>query len=133
MMNHKKEKVWRLIMVSFEMIKKTERLAIYWYYPENNKSTHGTIILNLEENDICISQLAPTDRIREISVEELNSLRDSINCLRGMEGEPMLTEDEWPSADEPEVYALYGSPAMKRIKNTFKKGELLEHGIVAWY
>ena len=63
MMNHKKEKVWRLIMVSFEMIKKTEKLVTYWYYPENNKSTHGIIILNLEENDICISQLAPTDRI----------------------------------------------------------------------
>ena len=120
-------------MVSFEMIKKTERLAIYRYYPENNKSTHGIIILNLEENDICISQLAPTDRIREISVDELNSLRDSINCLREMEGEPMLTEDEWPSATEAEVYAFYGSHAMKRIKNAFEGGELLERGIVAWY
>lgn len=103
-------------------------------YNPDDYSTNGLyIILNLEENDICISQLAPTDRIREISVEELNSLRDSINCLREMEGEPMLTEDEWPSAVEPEVYALYGSHAMKRIKNTFKKGELLEQGIVAWY
>ena len=120
-------------MVSFEMIKKTERLALYRYYPENNKSTHGTIVLNLEENDICISQLAPTDEICEISIEELNALRDSINRLREMEGEPMLTEDEWPSATEAEVYAFYGSHAMKRIKNAFEGGELLERGIVAWY
>ena len=50
-----------------------------------------------------------------------------------MEGEPMLTEDEWPSATEAEVYAFYGSHAMKRIKNAFEGGELLERGIVAWY
>lgn len=119
-------------MVRFELVRKTEKIAIYHYYPENTDS-HGVIYLNLSKGSAYIKELAPTDYTRVISVRELNSLRNSANQMRKEEGRPLLTEEEWPSAKKPETYAFYGSHAINKIEESFSNGTILENGICAWY
>ena len=119
-------------MVKFELVRKTEKTAIYHYSPENTDS-HGVIYLNLSKGSAYIKELAPTDSIRTISVRELNSLRNSANQMRKEEGRPLLSEEEWPSAKKPETYAVYGSHAINSIVSAYQSGTLLENGVSAWY
>lgn len=120
-------------MVSFELVRKTDKTAIYYYYPENNRDSRGVIYLSLSKGYAYIKELAPTDRVRTISVKELNSLRNSANQMRKEEGRPLLTEEEWPSAKKPETYAAYGSHAINKIEESFSNGIVLEQGRSIWY
>lgn len=120
-------------MVKFELVKKTDKTAIYHYYPEGNRDSCGVIYLSLSKGSAYIKELAPTDYTHVISIKELNSLRVSANQMRKEEGRPLLTEEEWPSAKKPEVYAAYGSHAITKIVESFKRGTLLEKGSSVWY
>ena len=120
-------------MVKFQLVKQTDKTAIYHYYPENNRDSRGVIYLSLSKGSAYIKELAPTDSIRTISVKELNSLRVSANQMRKEEGRPLLTEEEWPSAKKPETYAVYGSHAINKIVDSFENGIVLEQGSCAWY
>lgn len=120
-------------MVYFEIMKKEESKVIYWYYPENDRSSHGIIFLNLSTGDVFVSEIASTDIVRQVSMEEINSLRDSVNQMRKIEGLPLLTEEEWPSAKGLEICCMYGDRAIRRIKEAYESGTVLESGFAAWY
>lgn len=85
------------------------------------------------QQSIIITELAPDDYSREISVEELNSLRNSVNAMRKENGEPALTEEEWPSSTEPEVSTFYADHAIRKIADAYREGVLLKSGTAIWY
>ena len=120
-------------MVTFELISVDENNAIYWYFPEGERSTHGVISVDIHSKVAEIQALAPSDFTHEISVQELNLLRDSVNQERRLDGRPELTEEEWPAATEPEIVTLYADHAVSKIECTYHAGHLPECGTVIWY
>lgn len=120
-------------MVSFELKEDNVFVAVYWYYPEEDKENYGVLELNKENGNIDIGKLAPNDFSREISVKELNSLRNSVNAMRKENGEPELTEEEWPSSTEPEVSIFYADHAIRKIADAYRDGVLLKNGKAIWY
>lgn len=121
-------------MVSFKLKEVNDSAAIYWYYPENNtEDDYGILTLDKKKGYISITKLAPKDFSREISVEELNSLRDSVNAMRKENGEEELTEEEWPSSTEPEVSTFYADHAVRKIVKAYEEGNLLTEGKAIWY
>ncbi|MCQ4023221.1 MULTISPECIES: hypothetical protein [unclassified Ruminococcus] len=119
-------------MVKFKLIFENEETIIYYYYPEGSEE-NGIITVDKINNTIGITKLAPTDFSHEVSVEELNSLRNSVNATRIAEGQPELTEDEWPSSTQPEVSTFYADHVIARISDAINKGKKLERGTVTWY
>ena len=105
-------------MVKFQLVSEDDRFIIYWYYPEGGED-HGVI--------------APKDFSRTVSVDELNSLRDSVNSMRVSEGMPELTEEESPSETVPVVSTFYADHVINRLSEAFSAGEKPEHGTVAFY
>ena len=91
------------------------------------------VFLSKENGIIGIRKLAPNDFSREISVEELNSLRNSVNAMRKENDESELTEEEWPSSTEPEVSTFYADHAIRKIADAYRNGFLLENGKAVWY
>lgn len=120
-------------MVSFELKEDNVSVAVYWYYPEEDKENYGVLELNKEDGIIGIGKLAPNDFSREISVEELNSLRNSVSAMRKENDEPELTEEEWPSSTEPEVSTFYADHAIRKIADAYRNGVLLKNGKAIWY
>lgn len=121
-------------MVKFRLHKEDERYAVYWYFPEGKlDGKRGVIVLDKVEGTINIKELAPDDFQREISVEELNSLRDSINEMRRESGDREFTEEECPSAKEPEISTFYADHAVSKIVEAWKNGEVINEGMSAWY
>ena len=119
-------------MVKFQLVSEDDRFIIYWYYPEGGED-HGVITVDREMQTAEITSLAPKDFSRTVSVDELNSLRDSVNSMRVSEGMPELTEEEWPSGTEPVVSTFYADHVINRLSEAFSAGEKPEHGTVAFY
>lgn len=120
-------------MVSFELKEDNVSVAVYWYYPEDDKENYGVLVVDKVNGKIVIDKLAPNDFFREISVEELNSLRNSVNAMRKENDESELTEEEWPSSTEPEVSTFYADHAIRKIADAYRNGFLLENGKAVWY
>ena len=121
-------------MVTFRLLYKTENEIRYEYYPEGDKnSMAGLIGINTIQNMIELLQPAEQDRERVIKAEELNSMRDSINEMRKENGEPLLTEEELPTATEDSRYYQYASHAINGIGEAYEKGNILNEGTIAWY
>ena len=119
-------------MVTFQLVSEDDQFIIYWYFPEGGED-HGVITVDKEMQTAEIASLAPKDFSRTISVDELNSLRDSVNSMRVSEGMPELTEEEWPSATESAVSTFYADHVINRLSEAFNAGEKLEYGTVAFY
>lgn len=67
-------------MVTFKLIEETDEYLIYWYYTNGNESLKlGIIIVDKINGKIDITELAEDDWERDISVEELNELAESVN------------------------------------------------------
>ena len=77
--------------------------------------------------------MAPDDIQRWIPAEEINELRKGVNKRRIEDGEPELTEEEWPAATEGYFETMYADHAIKRIIEALEQGEVLEKGTAAWY
>ena len=121
-------------MVTFKLIEETSTQLIYWYFPEGKEDNgYGIITVNKETGDIEITRLAENDFSREVTVEEQNSLRNSVNSMRNEEGQPELTEDEWQAAKEPFISTFYADHAITKIYKAYEKGEILQNGMAAWY
>ena len=121
-------------MVTFELIESTEAFAVYWYYPEDDRSAgHGVLILDKRQNQTILSELAPKDAYRQVSMEESDRLRSAVNEMRRLRGAPELTEAEWPSEVSKETISLYADHAAKRILEAYRGGQLPEHGTAVWY
>lgn len=67
-------------MVTFKLVEETDEYLLYWYYAEGNESLKpGIIIVDKINGKIDITELAEDDWERDISVEELNELAESVN------------------------------------------------------
>lgn len=119
-------------MVTFQLVSEDDRFIIYWYFPEGGED-HGVITVDKEMQTAEITSLAPKDFSRTVSVDELNSLRDSVNSMRVSEGMPELTEEEWPSATESAVSTFYADHVINRLSEAFIAGKKSEYGTVAFY
>ena len=120
-------------MVEFKLKSKENGIYIYEYYPEGDFSKKpGIVKLDTNKEEIEIAVMAEEDFVRIITAEELNESRESMNKLRQEEGDPPLTEEEWPLAKEDEEYYLYASPMIAKICDDFAAGDLKEEGMIAW-
>ncbi len=121
-------------MVTFQMIEEGVRYVIYWYYPEGNaKKEHGIIVIDKELELIKVSKLAEDDFSNQVSVEEQNELRESINRMRRQENIAVLTEEEWPMSKKVLVRTFFADHAISKISESYNKGIVLKEGTVVWY
>ena len=122
-------------MVIFNLLSKNENEIKYEYYPEGNKEYEpGTIVIDLVK--MCVKEMFPSklDCCLKHTVAEINELRNSVNKMRIEEGEPELTEEEWPSAKEDVEYFKYAQHAIDKIDEMYEAdGEFPSEGTVAWY
>ena len=123
-----------LLLVKFYLAETIDDTRIYHYFVEGREDReYGIIKILANEMDAEIQRVAPDDFQRWIPVEEINELRNSVNKRRIEDGEPELTEDEWPIATEGYLETMYADHAIKRIIEALEQGEVLEKGIAAWY
>lgn len=121
-------------MVKFYLAETIDDTRIYHYFVEGREDReYGIIKILANEMDAEIQRVAPDDFQRWIPVEEINELRNSVNKRRIEDGEPELTEDEWPIATEEYLETMYADHAIKRIIEALEQGEVLEKGIAVWY
>jgi len=121
-------------MVTFRLIEENDKYIIYWYFPEGKEECgHGVIIIDKQKEEISTTQLAPGDFSRVVSPDELNEMRNSVNNMRKVEGDPELTEEKWPSAKEEITIAFFADHAVSKILEGYNSGEILGNGMVAWY
>ena len=94
-------------MVTFKLIEETDEYLIYWYYTNGNESLKpGIIIVDKINGKIDITELAEDDWERDISVEELNELAESVNREIREEGGTDFLE----LATEPEHSVFFWRP-----------------------
>ena len=120
-------------MVTFILVEETDDIAIYWYFPDGDENAHGIVTLFKKTGAFEITQLAPKDFSRRVSLEDVKALRDSENNLRLESGEPELTEEEWPTPTEGFVCTFYADHVISRVRKSFEQGEVLKKGGAAWY
>ena len=120
-------------MVKFQLIEETEDTLVYWYFPEGKHEGYGIITINKKTGEAEITKLATIDRSRYVPVEEILQLRDGVNNRRIEDGEPELTEEEWPVPTEGFISTFFADHAISRIMEALETGEILKDGMSAWY
>lgn len=121
-------------MVTFRLIEENDKYIIYWYFPEGKEECgHGVIVIDKQKEEISITQLAPDDFSRVVSPDELNEMRNSVNNMRKAEGEPELTEEEWPSVKEKITIIFFAGHAVSKILEDYNSGKIPKNGMAAWY
>lgn len=121
-------------MVTFRLAEQSEGYIVFWYFPNGKEENgHGIITIDRETGDVEITELAPDDFSHEVTVEEQNEMRNSVNEMRKKEGLAELTEEEWPLAEESYMKTFFADHAISKIYASYKKGVVLEKGMSAWY
>ena len=120
-------------MVKFLLIEETEDALVYWYFPEGKKEGYGIITINRKTGEAEITKLAAADRSQIVPAEELLQLRNSVNARRIADGEPELTEEEWPVPTEGFVNTYFADHAISTILEALESGEVLKDSMSAWY
>lgn len=121
-------------MVTFTIDSKSSDKVVYKYFPENHlDSVGGVISIILDSKEIMLDVVAEEDFICRTSANELNEMRDAINEMRQENGEPSLTEEDFPSATEDEEWYYYADHVIRRILDDMEKGNIPEKGTVVWY
>lgn len=121
-------------MVKFILKEKTDNKFVYEYFPEGDFSKKaGIIIVDTASESVWVEKVAEEDFERHTTADELNELRDSVNEMRAENGEPLLTEEEWPSAKEGSSWYYYANHAINRLRDLFNNEEEPTEGTVAWY
>ena len=117
-------------MVTFRKIQEDEQSIVYWYFPEGKEDKgHGTIVVDKINTNIDITEIAPGDFTRMISIEELNEMAEAINQMERESGGTDFAE----LATEPERSIFYGDHAVHKIVQNLQKGIVLEKGAEMWY
>lgn len=117
-------------MVTFKLVEETEEYLVYWYYPNGKEELKpGIIIVDKINGKIDITELAEDDWERDISVEELNELAESVNREIREEGGTDFLE----LATEPEHSVLFGDHAVNAIWDKLREGIVPKKGARAWY
>lgn len=121
-------------MVSFRLIEENKIHIIYWYFPNDDEANgHGTIVINKQSGNATVTELAPDDFSREVSIAEQNELLDSLNQMRIDEGLEVISEDEWQPATEPFTECFFADHAIAKIMESYLKGIILKSGKTMWY
>lgn len=114
-----------MIMVTFKLIEETDEYLLYWYYAEGDESLKpGIIIVDKINGKIDITELAEDDWERDISVEELNELAESVN---------REIREEGGTDFEPEHSVFFGDHAVNAIWDKLREGIVPKKGARAWY
>ena len=117
-------------MVTFRLIEENEQRIVYWYFPEGKEDKgNGVIIVDKVNEEIDITEVAPSDFERDIPAEELNELAEAINQMKREAGETDFVE----MATEPEHSIYYGDHAVREIVKYLRKGEVPRKGMQMWY
>ena len=117
-------------MVTFKLVEETDEYLLYWYYAEGDESLKpGIIIVDKIKGKIDITELAENDWERDISVEELNELAESVNREIREEGETDFLE----LATEPEHSVFFVDHAVNAIWDKLREGIVPKKGARAWY
>ena len=117
-------------MVTFKLIEETDEYLIYWYYTNGNESLKpGIIIVDKINGKIDITELAEDDWERDISVEELNELAESVNREIREEGGTDFLE----IAKDLEHSVFLGDHAVNAIWDKLREGIVPKKGVRAWY
>ena len=117
-------------MVTFFLQEENEKIIIYLYYPEGNESLKpGVIVVDKEEEEISIIEVAQNDIERDIQPDELNELVIAINEMKRERGDTDFVE----LATEPVHSVWYGDHAVNEICKYLAKGKVPEKGMQAWY
>lgn len=122
-------------MVTFVLLYRDGDILRYAYYPNDHQNKRpGIIEINLKTEMIEIIDMAEEDVVTKHSVEEQNMLRDGVNEMRKENGEPELTEEEWPTATEVMEKYFFGDHAISKIiYSIYRKGEIPKKGMSMWY
>jgi hypothetical protein len=122
-------------MVTFELESITSDKAVYKYFPENHReSAYGVFSISLVNGDVVLEVVAEEDHLCRTSASELNAMRDAINEMRAENGEPPLTEEEWPIETEDIGYYWYADHAIDVISDAYNKdGTVIKQGSAHWY
>ena len=122
-------------MVIFNLIKSENKKHFFEYFPEGKTTSKGGIIvLDEVEQKIYVSEVAEEDSYRFYSVEELNETRNFYNDMRIKDGEPPLTEEEWPIETKDLEYYCYAVHAINVISKAYNKdGTIMKKGSACWY
>ena len=59
-------------------------------------------------------------------------MKDSVNEMRKEEGQPPLSEDEWPSATTEFTTTFFADHAIRKITEGFNSGNILREGEAVW-
>lgn len=122
------------MMVYYRLKEKTEQYIRYEYFPEKHmESEPGIIVIDTDAETIDIEIMAADDSLIKHSMEEQNELRNSVNAMRKEDGQPELTEEEWPTATSEMKYATYGSHAIHDIIKKYDENDVPNEGTVMWY
>ena len=120
-------------MVYFRLVEGTKEKAVYRYFPghaeEEDPEDYGIIILDKTTDRFEISRLAPADYQFTVTVEEQLESRESFNRARLEEGEPPLSEEEFPIPTRPFTVTAYADPVCYRIMTEYKEGKLPKCGL----
>ena len=117
-------------MVTFKLKEETTDSVTFLYYPEGREDKHpGTIIYNKGIDQLSISELAEDDWERDISIEELDQMADTINLMIIEAGSSDFVE----TAKEPGHIIFYGDHAIREIRRQLDKGQMPESGMTMWY
>ena len=121
-------------MVTFRLVEENEYFISYWYFPNGNeKNGHGLIVIDKQKHIIYVAKLAPDDFSYEVSVEEQNAMRDSVNALCRAEGTVEQMHEEWPLATNQLFVTAFADHALQRIEEAYNSGTVLPDGMVMWY
>lgn len=121
-------------MVMYELIEENKKEAVYEYFPENkHDKIPGKISYNKDTQKISLIQLAETDYMESVSLEELLDFRNSVNETMIEERGFVLSEDEWPIPTDGFTVAAYGDMAMRDIAKKIKTGTIPKKGMSVWY
>ena len=121
-------------MVTFKLVFKNSKRAVYCYYPEGHTDMGcGIIIFDLRTGLVSLHTMAEDDYARVITKEELNESRDSINQMLIEQGEQPLTEEKLPIATRDLHCIMYADNVISEIVREYKENhEIPQDGTVAW-
>ena len=117
-------------MVTFEVIDENECYLTYYYYPEGNKNIKpGIIVVDRQNMQIVVKELAEDDWERDIPPEELNELGEAINNMVRENGGSDFVELVTESVHS----VFYADHAVNEIKKRLLNGEIPHDGRQVWY
>lgn len=121
-------------MVTFKLKEKRDNRFIYEYFPEGDFTKNaGIIVVDTVAESVFIEKVAERDFERRTTAKELNQLRDTVNVMRAENGEPLLTEEEWPTAKKGSRWYFYADHAIRELCDLFNSGKEPTEGMAMWY